>query len=83
MTIYRVDSRWCRVFPAMLLAVLAIAPSAMPQQRKAQPPKSVRLYVFDCGSLNIPDVSPYQLKTPARLVQAEAASASTSICSAQ
>jgi N-acyl homoserine lactone hydrolase len=62
MTIYRVDSRWCRVFPAMLLAVLAIAPSAMPQQRKAQPPKSVRLYVFDCGSLNIPDVSPYQLK---------------------
>jgi glyoxylase-like metal-dependent hydrolase (beta-lactamase superfamily II) len=26
------------------------------------PPKSVRLYVFDCGSLNIPDTSPYQLK---------------------
>lgn len=28
----------------------------------AQPPKSLRLYVFDCGSLNIPDTSPYQLK---------------------
>jgi len=32
------------------------------QQRRAQPPQSVRLYVFDCGSLNIPDTSPYQLK---------------------
>jgi N-acyl homoserine lactone hydrolase len=62
MTNYRLDSRWCRVFPVMILAVLAIAPSAMPQQRRAQPPKSVRLYVFDGGSLNIPDTSPYQLK---------------------
>src|SRR6266851_3275843 len=62
MTNYRVHSRWCRVFPVMILAILAIAPSAIPKQRKAQPPKSVRLYVFDCGSLNIPDISPYQLK---------------------
>jgi N-acyl homoserine lactone hydrolase len=62
MTNYRVDSRWCRVFLAMMLAVLAVVPSAIPQERKAQPPKSVRLYVFDCGSLNIPDISPYQLK---------------------
>jgi N-acyl homoserine lactone hydrolase len=62
MTNYRGDSRWCRVFLAMMLAVLAIVPSAIPQERKAQPPKSVRLYVFDCGSLNIPDISPYQLK---------------------
>jgi glyoxylase-like metal-dependent hydrolase (beta-lactamase superfamily II) len=46
----------------MMLAILGTAPSAMAQQRKAQPPKSVRLYVFDCGSLNIPDISPYQLK---------------------
>jgi glyoxylase-like metal-dependent hydrolase (beta-lactamase superfamily II) len=46
----------------MMVAVLAIAPSAMAQPRKAQPPKSVRLYVFDCGSLNIPDTSAYQLK---------------------
>ncbi len=62
MTNYRGDSRWRRVFPVMMLAVLAIAPLAMPQQRKAQPPKSVRLYVFDCGSLNIDDISRYQLK---------------------
>src|SRR5439155_20620308 len=49
---------------ARLLAavLLMIAPSAAAQQRKAEPPKSVRLYVFDCGSLNIPDISPYQLK---------------------
>ena len=62
MTNYRVDSRWCRVFPVMILAMLGIATSAISQQRKAQPPKSVRLYVFDCGSLNIDDISRYQLK---------------------
>lgn len=45
----------------MMLAIVAIAYSAMAQQRRPQPPKSVRLYVFDCGSLNIPDTSPYQL----------------------
>src|SRR5437879_13047484 len=56
------NSRWCRVLPVIALAILAGAESAIPQQRKAQPPKSVRLYVFDCGSLNIPDTSPYQLK---------------------
>jgi len=47
---------------AITLAILTVAPFA-PAQRKAQPPKSVRLYVFDCGSLNIPDTSPYQLKS--------------------
>jgi N-acyl homoserine lactone hydrolase len=62
MTNYRVDSRCCRVFSVLMLAILAIAPSAIAQQRKVQPPKSVRLYVFDCGSLNIPDTSPYRLK---------------------
>ena len=59
---YKVDSDWCRVFPVMILAILTIGPSALAQQHKAQPPKSVRLYVFDCGSLNIPDTSPYQFK---------------------
>ena len=44
-----------------MFAILATVPSAMAQQRTAQPPKFVRLYVFDCGSLNIPDTSPYQL----------------------
>ena len=62
MTNYGVGSRWCRVIPVMLLAILATTTSAVAQLRKAQPPKSVRLYVFDCGSLNIADTSPYQLK---------------------
>src|SRR2546428_2182815 len=59
---YKTNSRWCRVLPVIALAILASAESAIPQQRKPQPPKSVRLYVLDCGSLNIPDTSPYQLK---------------------
>jgi glyoxylase-like metal-dependent hydrolase (beta-lactamase superfamily II) len=37
-----------------------VSTSAMAQP--AQVPKSLRLYVFDCGSLNVPDTSPYQLK---------------------
>jgi len=45
-----------------LFAMLAVATSVLAQQNKAQLPKSARLYVFDCGSLNIPDTSPYQLK---------------------
>src|SRR5215510_7570506 len=42
-------------------ALLALSPPGMAQQR-AQPPQSVRLYVFDCGQLNIADISVYQLK---------------------
>jgi glyoxylase-like metal-dependent hydrolase (beta-lactamase superfamily II) len=44
-----------------MAAMLAASPVAM-AQRKAQPPNSLRLYVFDCGRLDIPDVTPYQLK---------------------
>src|SRR5437773_5418201 len=51
-----------RVLCVLLLAISAAAPSATAEQRKTQPPQSVRLYVFDCGSLDIPDVAPYQLK---------------------
>src|SRR5690348_1203174 len=51
-----------KIFKTLLFLILLFAPGAIAQQRKAQPPKSVRLYVFDCGSLNIPDISPYQLK---------------------
>lgn len=43
------------------LALLAVVPEAMAQQQ-AHPPTSVRLYVFDCGRLDIPDITPYQLK---------------------
>ena len=58
----QVDFKWYRMLQVVALAVVAIASSAMAEQRKAQLPKSVRLYVFDCGSLNITDTSPYQLK---------------------
>jgi hypothetical protein len=44
-----------RVLLMMLVALLAPATLAVAQARKAQPPKSLRLYVFDGGSLNIPD----------------------------
>jgi len=40
-----------------LLAALILASAA-----GAQAPKSLRLYVFEGGSLNIPDTSPYRLK---------------------
>src|SRR5580658_195095 len=43
-------------FVSLLFAL--IATSAMAQQ----PPKSLRLYVFDCGTLDIPDTSPYGFK---------------------
>jgi glyoxylase-like metal-dependent hydrolase (beta-lactamase superfamily II) len=44
-----------------MVAVAGGASWSTAQQRRAQPPPSVRLYVFDCGSLNIPDITPYQL----------------------
>ena len=44
------------------IGVLALSPTGMAQQGKAEPPQSVRLYVFDCGRLNIADISVYQLK---------------------
>jgi len=51
-----------RVTMLALVASLALSPMGMAQQRRAQPPQSVRLYVFDCGQLNIADISVYQLK---------------------
>src|SRR5215471_5733953 len=60
---FMVHSKRLQIPQIALVAVLAIAPFLIAQQRaKPQPPKSVRLYVFDCGSLDIPDTSPYQLK---------------------
>jgi N-acyl homoserine lactone hydrolase len=43
-----------------LLCALSAATSA--QQRRTQPPSALRLYVFDCGKLDIPDITPYQLR---------------------
>jgi N-acyl homoserine lactone hydrolase len=44
---------------ALILAVLAVTSSAVSAAPK--PPSSVRLYVIDCGVLDIPDTSPYRL----------------------
>jgi glyoxylase-like metal-dependent hydrolase (beta-lactamase superfamily II) len=50
-------------FKALTVSALLIAAGApVAAQQKAQPPKSLRLYVFDCGTLNIPDVGRYHLK---------------------
>jgi N-acyl homoserine lactone hydrolase len=42
----------------LLLGAIALAAMAS----AAPPPPSVRVYVIDCGSLNIPDTTPYRLK---------------------
>jgi glyoxylase-like metal-dependent hydrolase (beta-lactamase superfamily II) len=44
-----------------LILLLCVTAALTAAQRKAQPPPSVRLYVFDCGKLDIPDITPYQL----------------------
>src|SRR6202162_4787763 len=36
--------------------------TASPAQHKAQPPRSVRLYVFDCGVLHNADMGRFNLK---------------------
>jgi glyoxylase-like metal-dependent hydrolase (beta-lactamase superfamily II) len=51
-----------RLMMMAMAAVLAASPLAIAQQRKAQPPNALRLYVMDCGRLDIPDITPYQLK---------------------
>lgn len=45
-----------------LIAVAALALPLFAQSRKPQPPKTVRLYVFDCGILDNADTSRYNLK---------------------
>jgi N-acyl homoserine lactone hydrolase len=53
--------RWC-LLRLLILAIVACAPAAMGQQHRAPAVKSLRLYVFDCGSLEIPDPGRYHLK---------------------
>jgi glyoxylase-like metal-dependent hydrolase (beta-lactamase superfamily II) len=43
------------------MAIVAVVASAMPQQR-AKPPKTVRLYVFDCGLIQGMDVGRFNFK---------------------
>ena len=51
-------SGYLRLFSLLFAAMFAVAPAAS----APQPPDAVRLYVFDCGRLDIPDITPYQLK---------------------
>ena len=51
-------SGYLRLFSLLFAAIFAVAPAAS----APQPPDAVRLYVFDCGRLDIPDITPYQLK---------------------
>jgi N-acyl homoserine lactone hydrolase len=51
-----------RLMMLVMVGMFAIASVATAQPGKAQPPSSLRLYVFDCGRLDIPDITPYQLK---------------------
>lgn len=50
-----------RILRFILIPALA-AFSSTAQTHRAQPPKSLRLYVFNCGSLDIPDTTPYRLQ---------------------
>jgi len=54
-------SRIVSLMPLVAAIVFSASPATTAQQRKAQLPNSVRLYVFDCGKLDIPDITPYQL----------------------
>src|SRR4030088_3045123 len=47
---------------AMTIALVAVISALTAGQARAQPPKSVRLYVFDCGRLEGGDVSRFRLK---------------------
>lgn len=53
--------RWCLV-RFLILAILACVSAAAGQQHRAPTVKSLRLYVFDCGSLAIADPGRYHLK---------------------
>ena len=55
-------SRTLRAMMFVMGAILTLPPTATAQPGRPQPPNSVRLYVFDCGQLNIADISVYQLK---------------------
>jgi len=48
-----------RALVVILLAAASLQCTA--PVRGPQPPASVRLYVFDCGTLDIQDITPYQL----------------------
>ena len=58
-------SHTCRIL-ALIVVTLTVACSSAAGPDRPPPPSSVRLYVFDCGELDIPDTSNYRL-TPSEL----------------
>jgi N-acyl homoserine lactone hydrolase len=63
MTNHKSHDRQCLVLLGSILAIMAGVPAAMAQARHRAPSvKSLRLYVFDCGSLKIADPGRYHLK---------------------
>ena len=57
---YRVHSKW---FPIqVVMAIAASALLAAPQQPKVKTPQSLRLFVFDCGTLHFMNADAYSLK---------------------
>jgi N-acyl homoserine lactone hydrolase len=62
MTNHKLHDRWCLVLRILTLAIVAGVPAAMAQKQRAPAVKSLRLYVFDCGSLKIADPGRYRLK---------------------
>jgi glyoxylase-like metal-dependent hydrolase (beta-lactamase superfamily II) len=57
----RLFSRTSAVLSVVVMAVAAVVATAMPQH-KAEPPKTVRLYVFDCGVIEGMDVGRFNFK---------------------
>jgi glyoxylase-like metal-dependent hydrolase (beta-lactamase superfamily II) len=51
-----------QILTTVMLGCLGAAGQTPKAQTKAPLPKSVRLYIFDCGRLDIPDPSAYRLK---------------------
>lgn len=65
--------RWCSLLLASIVAILATASSAQAQQHHPpRPPKTVRLYVFDCGVIKGLDPALFNFK-PGELATTELA----------
>jgi len=57
---YRVHSKWFAI--QVVMAIAASALLAAPQQPKVKTPQSLRLFVFDCGTLHFMNADAYSLK---------------------